>query len=129
MLRGHAPSHTLCFQRIAPVAAGPGVTLSTQNHRPYLWPLVFGAVVAISPQPVTHAQSLRRSSDRGVASAEAAAALLAPELGWDADETAAEVAAWHHRVEAERAANDAPDDDHADALRRAVVDARGLRDD
>lgn len=69
------------------------------------------------------------TSDRGVESAEATATLLAPELGWDPARTAAEVVAWYRRVEAERAANDAPDDDHADALRRAVVDGRGLIDD
>jgi glycerol-3-phosphate dehydrogenase len=66
------------------------------------------------------------TSDRGVEAAQAAASLLAPELGWDEDRTTAEVALWSSRVQAERAANDAPDDDRADALRRSVTDTRGL---
>lgn len=66
---------------------------------------------------------------RGTMVADAAADLMATELGWDDDRTASEIAAWHRRVAAERAANDAPDDASADALRRTAVDARGLVDD
>lgn len=65
---------------------------------------------------------------RGTMVADAAADLMAAELGWDDDRKAEEIAAWHRRVEAERAANDAPDDASADALRRRAVDARGLID-
>jgi glycerol-3-phosphate dehydrogenase len=65
---------------------------------------------------------------RGTLVADAAAALMAAELGWDDDHKAAEISAWKQRVEAERAANDAPDDASADALRRGAVDARGLID-
>ena len=68
------------------------------------------------------------SEDRGTLVADAAAGLMATELGWDPERTAAEVAAWQRRVTAERAANDAPDDASADALRRRAVDARGLVD-
>ena len=68
------------------------------------------------------------SEERGTLVADAAAGLMATELGWDPERTAAEVAAWQRRVTAERAANDAPDDASADALRRRAVDARGLVD-
>ena len=68
------------------------------------------------------------SEERGTLVADAAAGLMATELGWCPERTAAEVAAWQRRVTAERAANDAPDDASADALRRRAVDARGLVD-
>ena len=63
---------------------------------------------------------------RGANVAEAAARLMAGELGWDDRRTGEEVESWYRRVEAEIAANQAPDDDTADALRRVAVDARGL---
>ena len=69
------------------------------------------------------------SEERGTLVADAAADLMAEELGWDDDRQADEVATWHRRVRAEREANDAPDDIAADALRRRAVDARGLIDD
>jgi glycerol-3-phosphate dehydrogenase len=65
---------------------------------------------------------------RGTMVADAAADLMAAELGWDDDRKAEEIAAWKHRVRAEREANDAPDDASADAVRRRAVDARGLID-
>jgi glycerol-3-phosphate dehydrogenase len=65
---------------------------------------------------------------RGTMVADAAADLMAAELGWDDDHKAEEIAAWKHRVRAEREANDAPDDASADAVRRRAVDARGLID-
>jgi glycerol-3-phosphate dehydrogenase len=65
---------------------------------------------------------------RGTMVADAAADLMAAELGWDQTRRAEEVVAWHDRVEAERAANDAPDDESADALRRTAIDGRGLVD-
>ena len=68
------------------------------------------------------------TEQRGTMVADAAAALMAAELGWDDDRTAEEIAAWTRRVTAERAANDAPDDASADALRRRAIDARGLID-
>jgi glycerol-3-phosphate dehydrogenase len=69
------------------------------------------------------------SEERGTLVADAAADLMAEELGWDDGRQADEVATWHRRVRAEREANDAPDDIAADALRRRAVDARGLIDD
>jgi len=65
---------------------------------------------------------------RGLATAELAAGLMARELGWSPDQTAAEISLWSKRVEAERAANQAPDDEAADAARSAVTDARRVID-
>jgi len=65
---------------------------------------------------------------RGTDVAEAAADLMAAELGWTETKRADEVAAWYRRVDAERAANDAPDDAAAYALRQVAVDPRGIVD-
>jgi len=61
---------------------------------------------------------------RGLTTAEMVAKLMATELGWSPDQTAAEISLWAERVDAERAANHAPDDQSADEARRAVTDAR-----
>lgn len=68
------------------------------------------------------------SDARGTRVADAVADLMAAELGWDDQRRADEVMQWQRRVEAERAANDAPDDAAAAAIRGAAVDARGLLD-
>jgi glycerol-3-phosphate dehydrogenase len=68
------------------------------------------------------------SEARGTDVAEAAALLMASELGWDDETRSEEVASWYRRVDAERAANDAPDDEAANAIRSAAVDVRGLGD-
>jgi len=62
--------------------------------------------------------------ERGVSTAERAAQLMAAELGWDSNRVADEVRLWIARVAAERAANAAPEDNSADAARRAATDAR-----
>lgn len=62
--------------------------------------------------------------DRGMATAELAAHLMAPELGWSEGRAADEVHLWSQRVDAERIANTAADDDSADEARRQVTDAR-----
>jgi len=61
---------------------------------------------------------------RGLATAEYVAQIMANELGWSTDETAAEIELWSERVNAELAANQAPNDEAADALRSKVTDAR-----
>ena len=61
---------------------------------------------------------------RGLATAEYVAQIMAGELGWSTDKTAAEIELWSERVNAELAANHAPDDEAADALRSEVTDAR-----
>jgi glycerol-3-phosphate dehydrogenase len=62
--------------------------------------------------------------DRGVAAARAAAALIAPVLGWTEAEADREAAAYEARVIAELAAQQQPDDETADAtLRRTALAA------
>jgi len=58
--------------------------------------------------------------DRGVTAAPEVAALMAPVLGWDAPRTEREVANYLARVEAERSAQEAPDDAAANATRLAA---------
>ena len=55
--------------------------------------------------------------DRGVSTAPHAAALMAPVLGWSADQTDREVRHYLARVEAERASQEQEDDETADAVR------------
>ena len=64
--------------------------------------------------------------ERGNLAAESAASLMGRELGWSDQRRADEVKRWYERVEAERAANAAPDDSTADSLRRRAADTRGL---
>lgn len=60
--------------------------------------------------------------DRGVSAAPVAAALMAAELGWDAERTNHEVARYLERVAAERASQLEPDDESADRVRLAARD-------
>ncbi len=60
--------------------------------------------------------------DRGVSAAPVAAALMATELGWDAERTNHEVARYLERVAAERASQLEPDDESADRVRLAARD-------
>jgi glycerol-3-phosphate dehydrogenase len=55
--------------------------------------------------------------DRGVAAAPEAASLMAGVLGWTAEQTDREVENYRLRVEAERASQEQPDDETADAAR------------
>ena len=64
--------------------------------------------------------------DRGNLAALSVASLMARELHWSDQQKHEEVARWYERVEAERAANAAPDDSTADSLRRRAADTRGL---
>ena len=65
-------------------------------------------------------------SHRGVDSARAVARIVAPVLGWDDARVEAEVRSYTERVEAERASQELPDDEAADAARRAAPDSRPL---
>ncbi|MGX5682002.1 glycerol-3-phosphate dehydrogenase/oxidase [Schumannella luteola] len=60
--------------------------------------------------------------DRGISAAPVAAALMAGELGWDAERTDREVALYLERVAAERASQLEPDDESADRVRLAARD-------
>ncbi|GAA0331776.1 glycerol-3-phosphate dehydrogenase/oxidase [Actinoallomurus spadix] len=60
--------------------------------------------------------------DRGLGAAREAAELLAPELGWSAEQTEREIEYYHKRVEAERDSQAQVDDQDADATRRGAPD-------
>jgi glycerol-3-phosphate dehydrogenase len=62
------------------------------------------------------------SWDRGEAAASPVASLMAPVLGWGADDVAREVAFYHARVAAERRSQEQPDDRAADAARLVAPD-------
>jgi glycerol-3-phosphate dehydrogenase len=64
--------------------------------------------------------------DRGTKSAQAAAELIAPTLGWDSERIANEVQAYSDRVEAERRSQLQEDDLAADAVRIAAPDTRAV---
>ncbi|WP_410565357.1 glycerol-3-phosphate dehydrogenase [Amycolatopsis sp. cmx-4-61] len=86
------------------------------------------AVYAVSHEGALHLEDVltRRTRisieerDRGVAAAPVVAALMAPLLGWDSHRTDREVANYLARVEAERSAQEAPDDAAANATRLAA---------
>ena len=60
--------------------------------------------------------------DRGLECAQEAAELMAGVLGWTKDQTAREVENYRLRVEAERASQEQPDDETADAARLGAPD-------
>ena len=60
--------------------------------------------------------------DRGLASAEPAAELMADVLGWDRDTVAREVDIYRRRVAAERESQEMPDDQAADVARTSAPD-------
>jgi glycerol-3-phosphate dehydrogenase len=60
--------------------------------------------------------------DRGVAAARPAAVLMADVLGWSDAQVDKEVEHYQRRVEAERASQDQPDDEAADATRLGAAD-------
>jgi glycerol-3-phosphate dehydrogenase len=60
--------------------------------------------------------------DRGERAGSVVAELVAPHLGWDAEAVGAEVAAYREQVQAERAAQHAPDDEAANAAARSAAD-------
>ncbi|MEU4526478.1 glycerol-3-phosphate dehydrogenase [Amycolatopsis sp. NPDC024027] len=86
------------------------------------------AVYAVSHEGALHLEDVltRRTRisieerDRGVAAAPVVAGLIAPLLGWDTHRTGREVANYLARVEAERSAQEAPDDAAANATRLAA---------
>ena len=86
------------------------------------------AVYAVSHEGALHLEDVltRRTRisieerDRGVAAAREVAALMAPLLGWDSHKREREVAHYVARVEAERSAQEQPDDVTANASRLAA---------
>jgi glycerol-3-phosphate dehydrogenase len=65
--------------------------------------------------------------DRGIAAAPVAAELMAGVLGWTEEQTKKEVDNYRLRVEAERASQEQPDDETADAARLGAPDVVPLR--
>jgi glycerol-3-phosphate dehydrogenase len=66
------------------------------------------------------------TAHRGVESAEPVARAVAGVLGWDEERIANEVDSYRARVQAERASQEAPDDQEADAARVAAPDTRAV---
>jgi glycerol-3-phosphate dehydrogenase len=64
------------------------------------------------------------TTHRGLESMKPVAALLADVLGWDDEQTVREIAAYDARVAAERASQEATDDENADARRLVAPDTR-----
>nr|WP_184805729.1 glycerol-3-phosphate dehydrogenase/oxidase [Kribbella italica] len=60
--------------------------------------------------------------DRGAGAADAAARLIAPELGWDEATIEREVSFYLQRVQSERDSQDQPDDESADKVRLGAPD-------
>jgi glycerol-3-phosphate dehydrogenase len=65
--------------------------------------------------------------DRGTEAAAEVASVVAPLLGWDASDEEREVRAWQERIEAERHAEEAPDDEAAERARLATPDVAAMQ--
>ncbi|MCP2263646.1 glycerol-3-phosphate dehydrogenase/oxidase [Promicromonospora thailandica] len=65
--------------------------------------------------------------DRGTGAAEEVAALVAPLLGWDASDTERELRSWQARIDAERHAEQAPDDETAEQARLTTPDVAAMQ--
>jgi glycerol-3-phosphate dehydrogenase len=65
--------------------------------------------------------------DRGTEAAAEVASVVAPLLGWDASDEEREVRAWQARIEAERHAEEAPDDEAAEQARLASPDVAAMQ--
>ncbi|GAA5057746.1 glycerol-3-phosphate dehydrogenase/oxidase [Nocardia callitridis] len=91
--------------------------------------LAVEAVYAVTHEGALHLDDIltRRTrisiefADRGHTAAEAVADLVAPHLNWSAETKVAELTRYHDRVQAELAANAAPDDTTANATRLTAV--------
>ncbi|MEV0892358.1 glycerol-3-phosphate dehydrogenase/oxidase [Promicromonospora sp. MEB111] len=66
-------------------------------------------------------------ADRGTAAAEEIAAVVAPLLGWDASDAEREVRSWQARIDAERQAEQAPDDEGAERARLTTPDVAAMQ--
>ncbi|MEU4387620.1 glycerol-3-phosphate dehydrogenase/oxidase [Promicromonospora sp. NPDC023805] len=65
--------------------------------------------------------------DRGTEAAAEVASVVAPLLGWEASDEEREVRAWQERIEAERHAEEAPDDEAAERARLATPDVAAMQ--
>jgi glycerol-3-phosphate dehydrogenase len=113
---------SLIHQVLALVAADPDLGRPLEGAEDYLRAEM---AYAASHEGARHLEDLltRRARisietfDRGVAAARPAAEIVAPILGWTPEQVDREVEHYLRRVEAERASQDQPDDETADAAR------------
>ena len=118
---------TLITDLLALVAADPSLGEPLEGTEDYLRVEV---VYAASHEGARHLDDVlaRRTRlsietwDRGLASAEPAARLMAGVLGWDEEQIAKEVSHYERRVAAERDSQGKPDDETADTARLAAAD-------
>ncbi|WP_051158887.1 glycerol-3-phosphate dehydrogenase/oxidase [Tsukamurella sp. 1534] len=114
---------------LAFAADDPGLLEPIQHAPQYLR---VEAVYAAAAEGALHLEDIlaRRTRisieypDRGLASAEEVAALVAPVLGWSDADVARELDTYRSRVAAEVRSQEEPDDAGADALRAAAPEAR-----
>ncbi len=122
---------TLVHQLLAMIADDPSLAEPLPGTEDYLRVEV---VYAASHEGARHLEDVlaRRTRisietwDRGVSAAEPAARLMAPVLGWSEDDITHQVATYLHRVAAERASQEQPDDAAADASRLDAPDIVAL---
>ena len=109
------------------MAARPALTESVPGAAPYLGAEIVYActhegAVRLDDVLARRTRVMIETRDRGAAAASHAAALMAPELGWDETRTAAEVTRHHEMIAADLAAESMPDD--RSAFEAAIGHAR-----
>ena len=120
---------TLVAEVLAPVAAQADLQRPLADAPGYLRA---EALYAASHEGALHLDDIltRRTrisietADRGVAAAQEVADLVAPVLGWSAQDVEREVTHYRARVAAERESQEQPDDRTADAARLGAPDVR-----
>ncbi len=118
---------SLIGQVLQLIADDPGLAAPLPGVDDYLLAEI---VYAVSHEGARHLDDVlaRRTRasieawDRGISAAPVVAALMASELGWDAEHTATEVEHYLARVAAERESQQQPDDATADAARLGAAD-------
>jgi glycerol-3-phosphate dehydrogenase len=115
------------FELTAEIARDPSLAQPLPGADDYLAAEVVHAVTHEGAQHLEDVLTRRtrisiEAWDRGLASAEPAARLMADALGWDDDTVAREVDIYRRRVAAERESQEMPDDHAADVARTSAPD-------
>jgi glycerol-3-phosphate dehydrogenase len=115
------------FELTAAIAEDPELAKPLPGADDYLAGEVLHAVTHEGAQHLEDVLTRRtrisiEAWDRGLASAEPAAKLMADALGWDQDTVAREVDIYRRRVAAERESQEQPDDRAADVARTSAPD-------
>jgi glycerol-3-phosphate dehydrogenase len=123
---------TLIDEILDLIRADPGLGAPLQGAEDYLRAEIVYAAGHEGARHLEDALTRRtrisiETFDRGVAAAPIAAELMAPVLGWTEEQTRKEVENYRLRVEAERASQEQPDDETADAARLGAPDVVPLR--